>query len=103
MVAARLKSVGSEVMSTVPGSVDEHWQMLYPQGSSCFREGQSLGVLETIKGLREEQRMLGKLTGYLFVVWKRVSCCKDIAEAPAAYIAIQALRLACEAVPGGGV
>jgi hypothetical protein len=102
MIAARLKSIGSEVMSTVPGDPDEHWQMLYPQASSCFKEGQTLGWLETLKGVREEQRMLGKLTGYLFVVSKKVNCCKEIAEAPAAYLAIQALRLACLAVPGGG-
>lgn len=103
MVAARLKSLGSELSHTVPTDTDEIWQMLYPQSSSCFKEGQTLGLLETLKGVREEQRMLGKLTGYLFVVWKRVSCCHDIAEAPAAYIAIQALRLACQAIPDGGL
>lgn len=103
MIAARLKSIGSEVTLTVPGDRDERWQMLYPQSSSCFKEGQSLGWLESLKGLREEQRLLGKLTGYLFVVWKRVSCCRDIPEAPANYLAIQALRLACQAVPDGGI
>ncbi len=101
MVAARLKSIGTEVTRMVPGDPDEVWQMLYPQTSSCFREGANLGALETWKGVREEQRMFGKPRGYLFVVWKRASCCRDIPEAPAAFIAIQALRLACQAVPGG--
>ncbi|MGK5083734.1 type IV secretion system DNA-binding domain-containing protein [Bdellovibrionota bacterium FG-1] len=103
MIAARLKSLGAEITHTIPGDLSESWQMLYPQSSSCFKEGQSLGLLEPLKGVREEQRMLGKLTGYLFVVWKKVSCCRDIAEAPAAFIAIQALRLACVAVPSGGI
>ena len=102
MIAARLKSLGVEVAHTVPGDPDEVWQMLYPQGSSCFKEGQNLGALETWKGVREEQRIFGKPNGYLFVVWKRVSCCRDIPEAPAATIEIEALRAACQTVPGGG-
>ena len=103
MIAARLKSIGTEVSHTVPSDPDEVWQMLYPQGSSCFREGQNLGALETLKGVREEQRMFGKPNGYLFTVWKKVSCCRDIPEAPAAAIEIAALLLACQAVPGGGI
>ena len=103
MIASRLKSLGGEVSFTIPGDPDEQWQMLYPQGSSCFKEGQNLGWLETIKGVREEQRIFGKPNGYLFVVWKKVSCCHDIAEAPAAAIEIEALRAACTVVPGGGV
>jgi len=103
MIAARLKSLGTEVSHTIPGDPDEVWQMLSPQSSSCFKEGLSLGALETWKGVREEQRLLGKFKGYLFVVWKRVSCCQDIPVAPAAFLAIQALRVACLAVPGGGI
>ena len=103
MIAARLKSLGTEVSHTVPSDPDEVWQMLYPQSTSCFREGQNLGVLETLRGVREEQRMFGKPNGYLFVVWKRVSCCQDIAQAPAAALEIAALELACQAVPGGGI
>ena len=37
----------------------------------------------------------------LFVVWKKVSCCKDIPEAPAAAIELEALQLACKAVTVG--
>ena len=103
MIAARLKSIGTEVSHTVPSDPDEVWQMLYPQGSSCFREGQNLGALETLKGVREEQRLFGKPNGYLFTVWKKVSCCQDIPEAPAAALEIAALQLACQAVPGGGI
>lgn len=102
MIAARLKSISTEVAHTVPGDADEVWQMLYPQGSSCFKEGQNLGALETWKGVREEQRIFGKPNGYLFVVWKHVSCCRDIPEAPGAAIEIEALRAVCQTVPGGG-
>ena len=103
MIAARLKSIGTEVSHTVPTDSDELWQMLYPQSSSCFREGQNIGVLENLKGVREEQRLLGKPNGYLFVVWKKVSCCQEIPQAPATAMEIEALRLACQAAPGGGV
>lgn len=103
MIASRLKSLGTEVSHTVPGDPDEIWQMIYPQSSSCFKEGQNLGILETLRGVQEEQRAFGtgKLTGYLFVVWKRVSCCRDVAEAPAAYLTLQALQLACQGLSGG--
>ncbi|MGK5084523.1 type IV secretion system DNA-binding domain-containing protein [Bdellovibrionota bacterium FG-1] len=102
MIAARLKSLGTEVSHTIPSDPDEIWQMLYPQSSSCFKEGQNLGALETWKGVREEKRMFGKPNGYLFTVWKKVSCCRDMPLAAAAAIEIEALQVACQAVPGGG-
>jgi len=103
MVAARLKSIGTEVYHSIPGDPDEKWQMLYPQSSSCFREGLNIGFLETVQGIREEQRLLGKPNGYMFVVWKKVSCCQEIPYAAATAIAIQAMKLACVAIPGGGI
>jgi hypothetical protein len=103
MIASRLKSIGVEVSHTVPGDPDERWQMLYPQSSSCFKEGQNLGFLEAASGLHEEQRILGKPNGYLFVVWKHVNCCRELAEVATTQAALQALPLACQAVPGGGV
>lgn len=103
MVASRLKSIGTEVFHSVPGDPDEKWQMLYPQSSSCFREGQNVGFLETVQGVREEQRLLGKLNGYMFVVWKKVSCCQEIPYAAATEIAILAMKAACAAIPGGGI
>ena len=103
MVASRLKSLGVEVSHTMPGDSDEQWQMVYPQTSSCFREGQNLGFLETISGVREEQRLMGKTNGYLFVTYKRVSCCKDLAQIATTEAALSLLPAVCEAVPGGGV
>jgi hypothetical protein len=103
MIASRLKSIGVEVAHTVPGDSDEVWQMLYPQSSSCFKEGENLAWLETVGGVREEQRILGKTNGYLFAIYKRVSCCHDLAEVGTTEAALAALPLACQAVPGGGV
>ena len=75
--------------------------MIYPQSSSCFKEGQNLGFLEMAKGLHEERRLLGKPQGYLFVIWKKVSCCHDIPEVATTIAALSALSLACIPVPGG--
>lgn len=103
MIAARLKSLGIEVSHTIPGDLDEVWQMIYPQSSSCFKEGENIGFLEAIKGVREEQRLLGKPNGYLFVIWKRVSCCKEFVEIAKNELALQAISLGCQVVPGGDI
>lgn len=97
MIAARLKSLGNEVAHTVQSGPDDLWQMISPQASSCFREGQNVGVLETAKRVTEEQRLAnGKTSGYLFTVWNRVSCCRDLAEIPTALAAIAAMNLVCQ-------
>lgn len=94
MIASRIKSLSIEILKTMPASPDEKWQMIYPQSSSCFREGQNVGLLESVKNARETMRIAnGKLKGYLFVVWKRTSACKDLpatAQAKAAALAIPA-------------
>jgi len=92
-----MKSLGSEVFGATPSSIDEVWQMIYPQTSSCFHEGQNVALLDTYKNVREIGRLTsGKLKGHLFTVWSKVSCCRDLAEVPAAYIAIEAMNLACQ-------
>lgn len=103
MVAARLKSIGIEVSHTIPGGTDELWQMLYPQSSSCFKEGINPALLVVTKGLREERRILGKPNGYLFVVWKKVSCCRDVPEVATSITNLLAISAACVVIPGGGV
>lgn len=96
MVASRIKSLGSEVLHSLPSSPDEKWQMIYPQSTSCFREGQNVGLLETIKGARETMRLAnGKLKGYLFVVWSRTSTCKEMPTAVQAKAAALAIPAAC--------
>lgn len=96
MIASRIKSLSSEVLKTMPSSPDEKWQMIYPQSSSCFREGQNIGVLESVKNARETMRIAnGKLKGYLFVVWKRTSTCQDMPAALQAQAAALAIPAAC--------
>lgn len=101
MVASRMKSLSTEVFNSTPSSPDEKWQMISPQSSSCFREGQNIGLLETIKNAREEGRLTsGKLKGHLYVVWSKVSCCRDFAEVPVYYAAIEAMVGACKGLGG---
>lgn len=96
MIASRIKSLSSEVLKTMPASPDEKWQMIYPQSSSCFREGQNIGVLESVKNARETMRLAnGKLKGYLFVVWKRTWTCKELPTAVQAQAAALAIPAAC--------
>lgn len=96
MIASRIKSLSTEVLKTMPASPDEKWQMIYPQSSSCFREGQNVGVLESVKNARETMRLTnGKLKGYLFVVWKRTWTCKDLPAAVQAKAAALAIPAAC--------
>ncbi|MGE0525742.1 MAG: type IV secretory system conjugative DNA transfer family protein [Bdellovibrionales bacterium] len=96
MIASRIKSLSTEVLKTMPMSPDEKWQMIYPQSSSCFREGQNVGVLETVKNARETMRLAnGKLKGYLFVIWKRTQACRDFPAAVQAKAAALAIPAAC--------
>lgn len=96
MIASRIKSLSSEVLKTMPSGPDEKWQMVYPQSSSCFREGQNVGLLETIKNARETMRLAnGKMKGYLFVVWKRTWTCKELPTALQAKAAALAIPAAC--------
>lgn len=99
MIASRIKSLSSEVLNSMPASPDEKWQMIYPQSSSCFREGQNVGILETVKNARETMRLAnGKLKGYLFVVWSRTFACQDMPRAAQAKAASLAIPAACGGV-----
>lgn len=97
MIASRLKSLGNEIFNTVPSGVDDLWQMITPQSSSCFKEGQNVQILETIKQVREERRLITQQhKGYLFTVWNKVTCCRDLAEIPTAIAAIAAMNIVCQ-------
>jgi hypothetical protein len=101
MIASRMKSLSSEIFNSTPTSPDEKWQMISPQSSSCFREGQNVGLLELMKNVRELGRLTnGKLKGHLFVVWSKVSCCKEFSEVAVTYAAIEAMILACKGMGG---
>ena len=70
--------------------------MISPQSSSCFREGQNIGLLETIKNVRELGRLRsGRLTGHLFVIWKPVNCTRDLPYLPVSKAAISSMKPVC--------
>lgn len=97
MIASRIKSISTEVFKSMPNSPDEKWQAIIPQVSSCFREGQNIGLLETIKNVRETKRLInGKMKGYLFVIWKRTTTCKEIYEGPRAKAAAAVIPSICK-------
>ena len=96
MIASRMKSISSEVFRATPSSFGEQWQMIGPGSSSCFREGQNIGILDTVKNVREIGRITsGKFNGHLFVVWKPVSCTRDIPYLATSKAAIAAMKPMC--------
>ena len=96
MIASRMRSIASEVFRATPAGQDEKWQMITPQSSSCFREGQNMGVLELGKGVQELGRLSrGGLKGHLFVLWKQVSCKQEWPMVPVYQAAIQAMSTVC--------
>ena len=100
MIASRIKSLNAEVLRTMPSGIDEKWQMIYPQSSSCFREGQNVGLLETVKNARETMRLAnGKMKGYLFVIWNKTTACKEMPTAAQAVAASLAIPAACGGAP----
>ena len=93
-VAARLRSLASDVYKTMSEDQDEYWQIIKPQTSSCFREGEA-----GLKQLEFHER--GRLPfnysgGYLFAVWQKASCCADVHEFPKVIATVElALKAAC--------
>lgn len=97
LAAERIRSIANEVYHSTPINADEKWQMIFPQSSTCFREGQSVGKLETLNGVNEIGRMT-KLNqdSWLFVVWKRVSCCSESTSIPQAEFAKAVMKTMCQ-------
>ena len=100
MVAARMKSLSSEVFHSAPSSADEKWQMIRPSQSQCFREGQNVGLLETAGLVNDRGRLSGHLKNYLFAVWERRSCCHEYADVAAATAMLASLKAACQGAGG---
>jgi hypothetical protein len=98
MVAARLKSIASEVFQSTKSSSGEKWQMILPQASGCFREGENVLPLETFRRATEIGRLSGGPTkGHLFAIWQSVSCCKEMSEIPTSQAVLAAIQAACQA------
>lgn len=98
MIASRMRSLGSEVFQSVPTFPDEKWQMISPQTSSCFREGQNVSVLQA-KGVSEVGRLVsGKFKNYLYVVWKRVGCTRDVHTIPSTLAWPGVMQASCRGI-----
>ncbi len=96
MIASRIKSLSSEVLQSTPTFPDERWQMIKPQTTQCFREGENVGSLELLKSVSDIGRLQGgPIRGHLFAVWRKVSCCVEMYEVPAARAALAALQSIC--------
>ncbi len=82
-IASRIKSLSVEVFKNMPADPSEKWSMLSPNSSSCFREFENIGGLETIRQANNRGRLVKKnLQGNLFTTWKQVSCKKEWYEVP---------------------
>lgn len=100
MVAARMKSLSTEVFQSASSSPDEKWQMILPSSSQCFREGQNVSFLEIPFLVNDRERLRGRLKDYLFVTWRRVSCCKDYTDVPVASAVLASMKTACQGLGG---
>ena len=96
VIASRIRSIGAEVFQSVFISPDEKWQMISPQASSCFREGQNIGIL-AMKGVNELGRLKGNFNNYLYAVWQRTSCTRDVPWLVTTKLWINGLKAVCKA------
>lgn len=97
LAAKRIRSLARDVYRSTPSSGDEKWSLVYPNSSSCFREGKSLGEIETVRGGNERGRALKTNHQiFLFVIWKKQSCCKDFDSIPETAASKVALKTVCQ-------
>lgn len=97
MIASRMKSISSELLQSFNGVGDEKWQMVIPQKSKAFKEGQNMGILTALGAGSEVGRISGgPKNGFLYAIWQKVSCTKDLPEIAIAHAWREALYLACK-------
>ena len=98
VIASRIKSLGEEVFQSVSSDKNEVWQMIYPQSSSCFREGQNIGQLR-FKGVSEWGRLVsGRMKNYLYVIWKPRRCTRSSPWVATTKAWLAALEGACHSL-----
>ena len=96
VIASRIKSLATEVFMSMPRHPKELWQMIYPQGSSCFQEGENIAKLR-FKGVNERGRLFsGKTKGYLYALWTPLSCTQDISWVASSEAWLTVLEQACQ-------
>ncbi|MFK7824488.1 MAG: TraU family protein [Oligoflexales bacterium] len=94
MIASRIKSLGGDVFRSVSSNWSDKWQMIYPQLSSSFKEGQNIAVLR-VNAVNELGRFSGKPTKFLYVVWQRSNCTIDAGTGGLAYLWLAGIKAAC--------
>ena len=95
MIASRIKSLATEVFQGFQGPADEKWQMVYPQLSAGFREGQNTALLR-VKAVSEFGRLRGRPNDFLYSVNQKVSCKQDMPWVVSSEIWLNAIKFACE-------
>ncbi|MFK7826809.1 MAG: hypothetical protein AB8G05_21885 [Oligoflexales bacterium] len=60
MIASRIKSLGGDVFRSVSSNWTDKWQMLYPQSTSSFKEGQNIATLRA-NSVNEIGRISGRV------------------------------------------
>lgn len=94
VIASRIKSIGAEVLGSISIAGDEKWQMVIPQMSSTFREGQNLGFLR-MKDVSERGRLGGNPSNYLYAIWQKKSCKNEIPLIWSSKLWIRTLKSVC--------
>ena len=98
LIASRMRSLASEVFMSVPTSHDEKWQMLYPNQSDCFREGQNIGALR-LKTVNERGRVSwGMQKNYRYVNCKKVSCKQELFTLASTYAGLEFMKALCHGI-----
>ena len=97
VIASRIKSLGTEVFKNISASPDERWHMVLPQMSSWFREGQNVAFLR-VRGVSEGGRLLGLNRNYLYAIWQKTTCKRDIPVIWTTEAWITGLQAACGAI-----
>ena len=98
MIAARMKSLASEVFLGTPTMPDEKWQMIKPNSSAGFREGETPAFVETFKRGNEYGRLAGGgVKNYLYVIWRRRACCKELTNVVTTKASVVGIKAACSA------
>lgn len=103
LASERLRSLYAENLKTHPVFPGEKYQMLEPSTSSCFSPFSKSVAVPEMRGLSEFGRSMAglssiKRTGFLYLIWKPISCCRDVALVPAAEAAKAAIKLSCQGV-----
>lgn len=95
VVASRIRSIGAEVLKGISISPDEKWQMILPQASASFREGQNIALLQ-IRGVNELGRFRGTFKNYLYAIWQRTGCVRELPWLASTKVWLSTLQSVCK-------